>query len=58
MNVYVFREPESSVATEVVSGLTTRHLSDGNTVDAFITNLKNINAKEVWVIYQMCMYNM
>lgn len=51
MNVHVcmlcyvlFREPQSSLAAEIVSGSTTRRLvynSDSETIDAFIANLES-----------------
>ena len=39
-----FREPQSSLATEIVSGVTTRLLVNGTdreTIDAFIANLES-----------------
>ena len=39
-----FREPQSSLATEIVSGVTTRPLVNGTdrkTIDAFIANLES-----------------
>ena len=41
-----FREPQSSLATEIVTGFTRRTLvndTDGETIDAFIANLENDN---------------